>query len=305
MMSPIYFAYQLLLSKRMPVMLLVLLLGQYSIAQTDSVFKMTKEHGHFFCQTTLNGVNAKVMMETGVPGLMMSEAFYEAHKDSLNLDVKESDEKIRHITGFRHVKYTAQARMQIGNAIFEGPVKIMQEDQAITLPLHMLHHPSDSSAIIWLDLSRLQFRVCSRERLQNLTRKASVWSLTYTQYGMPVVTTPLSIKAAGHRIDITGQFIVDLGNASLLFLNRYDAEVDRLMSDSRVHLIDIHDNRRGKTYSQAFRVDKLTICDRTYHDDTVGVTKFKGLEGCGMLGLKFFTMPVVFDFDENKLYLCK
>ena len=159
MMSPIYFAYQFLLSKRMPVMLLALLLSQYSIAQTDSVFKMTKEHGR--------------------------------------------------------------------------------------------------------------------------------------------------IKAAGHRIDITGQFIVDLGNASLLFLNRYDAEVDKLMSDSRVHLIDIHDNRRGKTYSQAFRVDKLTICDRTYHDDTVGVTTFKGLEGCGMLGLKFFTMPVVFDFDENKLYLCK
>ena len=292
--------HQFLFNIRMPVIILALLLGQYCMAQTDSVFKLTKEHGHFFCETAMNGVNAKAMVETGIPGLMMSEAFYEAHKDSLKLEVKESDEKIRYHGGLHHVKYTAQARLQIGDAFFKGPVKIIQEDQAIMIPIHMLHHSLDSSAIVWLELGRLQFRVCSRERLQNLTKKASVWPLTYNLFGMPVITTSLRIKAEGHHIDITGQFIADLGNASLLFLNRYDTEVDKLMSDSKVHLVDIYDNRKGQTYSQAFYVDKLTICDRTYKGDTVGVSTFKGLEECGILGLKFFTMPAVFDFDKKK-----
>lgn len=37
----------------------------------------------------------------------------------------------------------------------------------------------------------------------------------------------------------------------------------------------------------------------------VGVSTFKSLKECGFLGLKFFTMPAIFDFDANKLYLCK
>ena len=89
------------------LLLLFLFLGQYCMAQTEAVFKLTLEHGHFYCETTLNGAKAKLMLESGVPGLMMSEAFYEAHKDSLKMEVKESDEKIRYLGGLRHVKYTA------------------------------------------------------------------------------------------------------------------------------------------------------------------------------------------------------
>ena len=290
---------------RKTVMLLTLLLAQYCLAQTDPIFKLIKERGHFYCETTLNGVNAKVMVETGAHALLMGGAFYEAHKDSLKLEVKESNEKIRHIRGILHVKYTAQARMQIGDAFFEGPVKICHEDHKTVIPIQMLHHPLDSSAIVRIDLEGLQLRVCSRERLQHFTKNASVLDLTYNQFGMPDVTTSLSIKADGHRIDITGKFTADLGNASLLFLNRHNTEVDKLMSDSRVRLIDIHDNRTGKVHAQGFYADKLTICDKTYKGVSVGVSTFKEMEECGFFGLKFFTMPAVFDFEENKLFLCK
>lgn len=285
------------------VMLLILLMAQYGMAQTDIVFKLAKEHGQFFCETTLNGVNTKVMVETGVHGLMMSEAFYEAHKDSLKLQVKESDEKIRHLGGLRHVKYKAQARMQIGGATFEGPVNIIREDHVIMIPIQMLHHPSDSSSIVRIDLEGLQLRVCSRERLQQLTKKSSVWDMTYNQFGMPVITTSLSIKAYGQRIDITGKFIADLGNASLLFLNRYNPEIDKLAREGKLRLYDARDKRTGEVVAQGFKADNLTVCNRTYKGFTVGVSTFKGLEECGFFGVKFFQTPAVFDFDENKLYL--
>lgn len=285
------------------VMLFILLMAQYGMAQTDIVFKLAKEHGQFFCETTLNGVNTKVMVETGVHGLMMSEAFYEAHKDSLKLQVKESDEKIRHLGGLRHVKYKAQARMQIGGATFEGPVNIIREDHVIMIPIQMLHHPSDSSSIVRIDLEGLQLRVCSRERLQQLTKKSSVWDMTYNQFGMPVITTSLSIKAYGQRIDITGKFIADLGNASLLFLNRYNPDIDKLAREGKLRLYDARDKRTGEVVAQGFKADNLTVCNRTYKGFTVGVSTFKGLEECGFYGVKFFQTPAVFDFDENKLYL--
>ena len=51
-------------------LLFFLFLGQYCMAQTEAVFKLTLEHGHFYCETTLNGAKAKLMLESGVPGLM-------------------------------------------------------------------------------------------------------------------------------------------------------------------------------------------------------------------------------------------
>lgn len=193
--------------------------------------------------------------------------------------------------------------MQIGGATFEGPVNIIREDHVIMIPIQMLHHPSDSSSIVRIDLEGLQLRVCSRERLQQLTKKSSVWDMTYNQFGMPVITTSLSIKAYGQRIDITGKFIADLGNASLLFLNRYNPDIDKLAREGKLRLYDARDKRTGEVVAQGFKADNLTVCNRTYKGFTVGVSTFKGLEECGFFGVKFFQTPAVFDFDENKLYL--
>ena len=52
-------------------------------------------------------------------------------------------------------------------------------------------------------------------------------------------------------------------------------------------------------------VFKLTICGRQFKGVTVGVSPFKSLDEYGFLGLKFFTIPTIFDFSEKKLYLCK
>ena len=286
-------------------LLLFLFLGQYCMAQTESVFKLTQEHGHFYCETTLNGANAKLMLESGISGLMMSEAFYEAHKDSLKLDVKESNEKIRFLSGMRHVKYTAQARLRMGDAIFEGPVKITSDDNELKIPIQMLHHTQDNSSIVMIDLGKSQFCVCSRDALQKLTRDASAWNLTCNQFGMPVVTTSLTISADGHQKTITGNFITDMGNASLLFLNKCNASVENLFSDGKIRLKDAHDKRTGKVIAQGVYAEELTICKKMFEGVSVGVSTFKSLEECGFLGLKFFTMPAVFDFDENKMYLCK
>ena len=71
-------------------LVILLFVGLLSVlpmaAQTDAAFKLVKEDGHFYFTSSVNGVKAKMMFESGVLGFMMGDAFYEAHKDSLKLE---------------------------------------------------------------------------------------------------------------------------------------------------------------------------------------------------------------------------
>ena len=273
-------------------------------AQTDPVFKMGKEGGHFYFEASVNGVNAKLMLESGVPGLMMSDAFYEAHKDALQLDVKESDMKIRYLGGIHKIKYSAQARLSMGDAIFEGEVKIVEGATDIKMPMQMLHHALDNSSIVKMDLQNNELCVMSRAHLQELVKDATALDMSYNKWRYPVVNTQLSMDVSGHCVNVKGNFIADMGNGSLLFLNKSQEDVVKMLTENKIVLKEAR-NKNGKVVSEGLYADKLTICDRTYSDVSVGVNPFKSLEECGFLGLKFFTMPTVFDFDNNKMYLCK
>ena len=280
-----------------------LLSGSHMMAQTNPTYKLIKENGHFYFKTDVNGVDAKLMLESGVPGLMMSEAFYEANKEALNMEVKESDEKIRYLSGMHKVKYTAQTRLRIGDAVFEGPVKIVDGATDIKFPFHMLHHPSDSSTIVMIDLPRQEFSLLRKEQLPEFTKGATACDMTFNKWGMPVFTSRLSMKVEGRKANLEGEFIADMGNASLLFLNQSQALVDNMLARGAVTLREARD-KTGNVVAEGLYASKLTICDRTFKGVSVGVARMKSLKECGFLGLKFFTMPTVFDIDNSKMYLC-
>ena len=274
-------------------------------AQEDAVFKLVKEKGHFYFRTSVNGVRAKIMFESGVPAFMMGDAFYEAHKDSLKMDVKPCDEKIRYLGGIRKIKRsTAWARLRIGDAVFEGPVKIVENDEGLKFPIQMLRHASDSSNIVWMDLKKSKFGVISRARLQSLAKKATVMDLGFNKWDMPTVRTTLTVKVDGRETSIEGDFITDMGNAGLLFVNKSQPNVVKMLDDGRIVLHGAR-NKEGKIVSEGFYADKLTICDRAFKGVSVGVNPFKSLDEYGFLGLKFFNIPAIFDFSNKKLYLCK
>ena len=259
--------------------LLVLFVGLLSVlpttAQTDAVFKMVKENGHFYFTSSVNGVKAKLMFESGVPGFMMGDAFYEAHKDSLKMEVKPCDEKIRYLGGLHNVKLSAShARLRIGDAIFDGPVKIVEDDESL------------------------------RERLQGLAKDAKTMDLSFNKWGMPMVKTTLTVKVNGRQTSIEGNFIADMGNAALLFMNKSQTDVVQMMEDGWIVPKEAR-NKDGKVIAEGFYADRLTICDRKFKGIPVGVFPFKSMDEYGILGLKFFNIPTIFDFSEKKLYLCK
>ena len=286
------------------ILIVHLLMAVQAMAQSDPTFKLEKENGHYFLNTSVNGISTKLMLESGVPGFMMSESFYEAHKNVLKLPVKPCNEKIRYLDGMHNIKYTTQARLRIGDAIFEGTIKIADGDHALMIPINMFRNATDDSGIARIDLSNNELRIVSRASLPSLVKDATTMDLSYNKLGMPVVNTQLSMDINGRNIRLKGNFIADMGNGSLLFLNKSQSIVASTLADSHVTLKEARD-RNGKVVAEGLFADKLTICGRTFIDASVGVSKFPSLDECGFLGVKFFTTPAIFDFDKGKMYLSK
>lgn len=291
------------------IFIILLSVGLLSVlpmtAQTNPVFKLVKENGQFYFTSSVNGVESKIMFESGVTGFTMSDAFYQAHKDSLKLEVEPSDEKIRHLGGLHHVKLSAShARLRIGDAIFDGPVKIIEGDVNLKIPIQMLHHAADSCNIVWMDLKKSEFSVISREQLQGLVKKAKTMDLSFNKWNMPMVKAVLTLNVNGRETSIEGNFIADMGNASLLFMNRSQANVVKMMEKGRIVLKEAR-NKEGKYVANGFYADRLTVCDRKFKGVSVGAYPFNSMDEYGILGLKFFNIPTIFDFSEMKLYLCE
>ena len=77
-----------------------------------------------------------------------------------------------------------------------------------------------------------------------------------------------------------------------------------MLDDGRIALREAR-NGEGKIVAEGFNADKITVCDRNFKGVTVGVYPFKSLDEYGILGLKFFNIPTIFDFSDKKLYLCE
>lgn len=282
--------------------MVTVLLSQQVAAQTDPVFKMTKENGHFYLTTQINGLEGKMMFETGVPGFMIGDAFYKSNKEALNMDVSECRERIRYLGGLHNVILSGNAKLRIGDAIFEGPVKIVENDANLKLPIHLLHHPSDSSSIIMMDLKKCEFSMLTQARLQKIAQDIPSFPLTFNQWNMPVVNTELSMTVGGRDMSLKGNFITDMGNASLLFLNKSQEAVVSMLNDNKVRLQEAR-NKSGKVVAEGLLAESLIICDRKYTRVSVGVNPFKSLSESGFIGLKFFSMPTIFDFSNSRMYL--
>lgn len=273
-------------------------------AQEQRTFVMEKSGGHFYLNTTLNGVEARMMLESGVPGLMMSRTFYESNKDKMLLNLKPCEEKIRYSHGTYDIVFKAHGQLSVGDAAFEGTVMIADGEHELLIPFNMLRHTKDDKGAVYLDLTNNMMRVISGKELDKVSENANGMDLSFNKFGMPVVNTMLTMDVNGSHVDVTGNFIVDMGNGSLLFINKCEKKVAAMLTDGNVTLKEARD-MNGNVVAEGLFADKLTICGRTFDDVSVGVRQFKSIDDCGFLGVKFFTGPVVFDFNNGRMFLCE
>jgi len=279
----------------------------YSNAQThsnDINFDLELNEEHYYFDTEINGAPAKIMMESGIQALIIGTDFYEQHKDRLKLKVKPSTSKMRFLNNTYNIKYTAQAKLYIDAALYDGPVFVLDDLKKLCIPIQYLKNPKDGSSIISIDLPSKRMIVKTKSDFSADERDYQTFPLRIKdEGGIPIVNSILTMNISDIKATMQGDFIVDLGNGSLLFLMKQNKEVAKMIADNHIELQEARDIQ-GRVVAEGLYADKLIVCGASFNDVSIGVTdKLQTIQEAGFLGLKFFIRQTVFDFKNKKLYI--
>ncbi len=106
------------------------------------------------------------------------------------------------------------------------------------------------------------------ERKDALLKK----SFTYNKnMGWPVVNTSLALSSAGKNAKMKGEFIIDFGNASLLFLMKQHKDVNRMIVNSGIDLQEAR-NPQGQVVAEGIFANEIIILNTEFCEASVGVT---------------------------------
>ena len=77
----------------------------------------------------------------------------------------------------------------------------------------------------------------------------------------------------------------------------------RAIENGEIELKDAY-NKQGEVVAQGIYANDVCLFGREYHDISIGVTdKMQSIKQLGFLGTRFFSSPVVFDFDKGTMLI--
>ena len=267
-------------------------------------FDLVMKDGHFYTTAVLNGTAVDMMIESGTPALIISCSLYDRMASEGLLKLQEDKAKMRFLTSVYDIKYSGDARLNLGNAIYDGPVFVLDGDIDPSVPIQYLQNGEDGSAIVEVDLPSNKIRVMDKSAFDASSYEAFPIRLNKTG-NMPVVSAELAMMVESKKTTMQGDFIVDMGNGSLLFLMKQNKGVQDMLTGGEIQLKEARD-KQGNVIAEGLYADSLAICGKSFFCVSVGVTdRLQGIEEAGFLGVKFMTMPIAFDFKEKKMYVKK
>ena len=245
-----------------------------------------------------------MMIESGTPALIISCSLYDRMASEGSLKLKEDKAKMRFLTSVYDIKYSGNARLSLGNVIYDGPVFVLDGDIDPSVPIQYLQNGKDGSAIVEVDLPTNKIRIMDKSAFDVSSYEAFPIRLNKTG-NMPVVSAELAMTVEFKKTTMQGDFIVDMGNGSLLFLMKQNKGVQDMLTGGEIQLKEARD-KQGNVIAEGLYADSLAICGKSFFCVSVGVTdRLQGIEEAGFLGVKFMTMPIAFDFKEKKMYVKK
>ena len=117
-----------------------------------------------------------------------------------------------------------------------------------------------------------------------------------------IVRADISLSGSkGKQVRLKEDLIIDFGNPMLLFLMKQHKSFTRLMNRGQIELHDAY-NADGVLVAQGLYSENTVICRKTFGETSIGVTdKMKSIGQFGFLGIPFFNVPVIFNFDKMEM----
>ena len=294
------------------VLLLSILLLSYSaiLAQTnsDGSFALKKENGHYYFETQINDkVPAKMMLESGIFVMVMDSIYAFENKEAFNLDYVRTQENEKMNLGGKvyDITHKAKGKVQLGNNMeYSGEIFILSDYNTysgIAIPIQNICNTEDGSRI----MEKLELQSMSRKQFKSEAGDYKATAINYDSYmGMPSVKTHLDFETEGKKYSIPGNYLLDLGNASFIFLMKQSQAVqDFLHNNQDIELKKAY-NKKGVLVAEAISTENASLCNRGFENQVIAITSaLPKFTVEGSVGLKFFEGAVsVFDFDNQKFY---
>jgi hypothetical protein len=130
---------------------------------------------------------------------------------------------------------------------------------------------------------------------------------TDTYLGMPTIKSNLYFINKEFNTAFSGNFNIDLGNASLLLLFKQSLAVQKFLKNNPSLETQKGFDKQGNVIAEVFELDSMFIGNIKFTNPTIAIThllpKFT-TDGC--IELKFFKQSeIIFDFDNNMFYISR
>ncbi|MBQ5726613.1 MAG: hypothetical protein IIV58_04035 [Alistipes sp.] len=263
-------------------------------------FDLSKRGGHYYFTATLGDKPVEIMVESGIPALLVGENIYESCLKSHDLTFQPSKQKIRLLNNLYNIIYRTEGEIMIGGALYDGPIFILEDFNGVSIPIQYMKDSATKRKVMTVDLKEGYLLVGQTDENLNGRR----FKLSFDEeLGFPIVAASVKLTTPQGRSKLKGNLIVDFGNPMLLFLLKQHESITKVIEKGKIELKNAY-NKKGELVAQGIYANSVSLFGQEYNDKSIGVTdKMPAIKQLGFLGVQFFTSPVVFDFDKGVMIM--
>lgn len=263
-------------------------------------FDLSKRGGHYYFTATLGDKPVEIMVESGIPALLVGENIYESCLKSHDLAFQPSKQKIRLLNNLYNIIYRTEGEIMIGGALYDGPIFILKDFNGVSIPIQYMKDSATKRKVMTVDLKEGYLLVGQTD--ENLNGRKFKLSFD-EELGFPIVAASVKLTTPQGRSKLKGNLIVDFGNPMLLFLLKQHESIAKVIEKGKIELKNAY-NKQGELVAQGIYANSVSLFGQEYNDKSIGVTdKMPVIKQLGFLGVQFFTSPVVFDFDKGVMIM--
>lgn len=263
-------------------------------------FDLSKRGGHYYFTATLGDKPVEIMVESGIPALLVGESIYEACLKSHDLAFQPSKQKIRLFNNLYNIIYRTEGEIMIGGALYDGPIFILEDFNGVSIPIQYMKDSATKRKVMTVDLKEGYLLIGQPAETVN----GKKFKLSFDEeLGFPIVAASVKLTTPQGRSKLKGNLIVDFGNPMLLFLLKQHESIADVIEKGKIELKNAY-NKQGELVAQGIYANSVLLFGQRYNDKSIGVTdKMPAIRQLGFLGVQFFSSPVVFDFDKGVMIM--
>lgn len=287
------------MNRRFLLLLLSCLMAPLFVcAQTAVKYSLDRhDDGHYYFHAPMYGQDVEIMLESGIPALLVGQDFYEKRMKKSGLKFEKSNAKMRLMNNVYQIIYQSEGRISLGKTVFDGPIFVLDGFNGISMPLQFLKTSANGKHVVMLNLPELYFEVGG-----TLKRDGTKFKLNYEKNThRPFINANFTIDG----ITFDGKLLVDMGCPMFLFLFRQHRSVNNAIVRRQIELKSGY-NAQGQRVSMGFNAKTVKFYGAEYKNLIIGVTgQYRNETELGFLGTPYFDAPVYFDFDDGWMYKVK